>query len=433
MLKQIDFNKLPITEIVNEIIYTAAQAGASDIHFDPSEKNIKVRFRIDGILIDYTIIPENIRKNLIARLKIISGMDITESRLPQDGAIKTMIKDINLDMRVSSLPTNEGEKIVIRILDYSSSLNGLESLGFSPKNLIKMKELIKEPNGIILVTGATGSGKSTTVYSLLQLLNTPKVNLVTVEDPVEMNIDGINQIQVNSEIGLTFANVLRSILRQDPDIIMIGEIRDDETAKIAVRASITGHLVLSTLHTNNALNTIERLRDMDVETYLLASSLNGIVSQKLARRICPHCMKKRPAIEYEKKLIKANLGIDITELAYAEGCDKCVGGYKGRIAIHEVLVINQEIRDAIANGVPKEELRKLVYTNDTTTLLQDGLQKVIQNITTIEEILRLVELDDESTKIVLKQEEKDNINISNKITNNNQPKDISSDMEMLDI
>mgnify|MGYP000335735270 FL=1 len=433
MLKQIDFNKLPITEIVNEIIYTAAQAGASDIHFDPSEKNIKVRFRIDGILIDYTIIPENIRKNLIARLKIISGMDITESRLPQDGAIKTMIKDINLDMRVSSLPTNEGEKIVIRILDYSSSLNGLESLGFSPKNLIKMKELIKEPNGIILVTGATGSGKSTTVYSLLQLLNTPKVNLVTVEDPVEMNIDGINQIQVNSEIGLTFANVLRSILRQDPDIIMIGEIRDDETAKIAVRASITGHLVLSTLHTNNALNTIERLRDMDVETYLLASSLNGIVSQKLARRICPHCMKKRPAIEYEKKLIKANLGIDITELAYAEGCDKCVGGYKGRIAIHEVLVITQEIRDAIANGVPKEELRKLVYTNDTTTLLQDGLQKVIQNITTIEEILRLVELDDESTKIVLKQEEKNNINISNKITNNNQPKDISSDMEMLDI
>ena len=433
MLKQIDFNKLPITEIVNEIIYTAAQAGASDIHFDPSEKNIKVRFRIDGILIDYTIIPENIRKNLIARLKIISGMDITESKLTKDGAIKTMIKDINLDMRVSSLPTNEGEKIVIRILDYSSSLNGLESLGFSPKNLIKMKELIKEPNGIILVTGATGSGKSTTVYSLLQLLNTPKVNLVTVEDPVEMNIDGINQIQVNSEIGLTFANVLRSILRQDPDIIMIGEIRDDETAKIAVRASITGHLVLSTLHTNNALNTIERLRDMDVETYLLASSLNGIVSQKLARRICPHCMKKRPAIEYEKKLIKANLGIDITELAYAEGCDKCVGGYKGRIAIHEVLVITQEIRDAIANGVPKEELRKLVYTNDTTTLLQDGLQKVIQNITTIEEILRLVELDDESTKIVLKQEEKNNINISNKITNNNQPKDISSDMEMLDI
>ncbi len=425
MLRQIDFTKLPITEIVNQIIYTAAEAGASDIHFDPTETSIKVRFRIDGVLIDYMVIPEGIRKNLIARVKIISGMDITESRLPQDGAIKTVINNINLDMRVSSLPTNEGEKIVIRILDYSASLNGLESLGFSPNNLEKMKTLIKEPNGIILVTGATGSGKSTTVYSLLQILNTPQVNLVTVEDPVEMNINGINQIQVNSEIGLTFAEVLRSILRQDPDIIMIGEIRDDETAKIAVRASITGHLVLSTIHTNNALNTIERLTDMDVETYLLASSLNGIVSQKLARRICPHCMKKRPAIDYEKKLIKSNLGIDIEELAYAEGCPECVGGYKGRIAIHEVLVINQEIRDAIANGVSKEELRNLVYQGDTTTLLQDGLTKVLQNITTIEEILRLVELDDESVKIITG---KDNVQ-----ENTNQSNISDDGMEMLDI
>lgn len=439
MLKQIDFTKLPITEIVNEIIYTGAQAGASDIHFDPSGKTIKVRFRIDGILIDYTVIPEAIRKNLIARLKIISGMDITESRLPQDGAIKTVIKDIKLDMRVSSLPTNIGEKIVIRILDYSASLNGLESLGFSPNNLKKMKELIKEPNGIILVTGATGSGKSTTVYSLLQILNTPEVNLVTVEDPVEMGIDGINQIQVNSEIGLTFAEVLRSILRQDPDIIMIGEIRDDETAKIAVRASITGHLVLSTIHTNNALATIERLTDMDVETYLLATSLNGIVSQKLARRICPHCIKKRPAIEYEKKLIKAQLGVDINELSYSEGCDKCVGGYKGRIAIHEVLVITQEIRDAISNGVSKEELRKLVYKGDTTTLLQDGLQKVLQGITTIEEILRLVELDDESAKILMHKDDSVS-NTSNQIlTNNKQDTTIvqnntpQDDLEMLDI
>ena len=331
-------------------------------------------------------------------------------------------------MRVSSLPTNEGEKIVIRILDYSASLKGLDSLGFSPNNLRKIKELIKEPNGIILVTGATGTGKSTTVYSILQTLNTPEVNLVTVEDPVEMSIEGINQIQVNSEIGLTFAEVLRSILRQDPDIIMIGEIRDDETAKIAVRASITGHLVLSTLHTNNALNTIERLRDMDVETYLLASSLNGIVSQKLARRICPYCIKKRPAIDYERKLIKANLGIDVTELAYAEGCDKCVKGYKGRIAIHEVLVISQEIRDAISNGVSKEELRKLVYTGDTTTLLQDGLQKVLQNKTTIEEILRLVELDDESVKIVMGSQNNNSnnsLNLQNNINN--------GDTEMLDI
>ena len=436
MLKQIDFTKLLITEIVNEIIYIAAQAGASDIHFDPTETTVKVRFRIDGVLIDYVLIPEAIRKNLIARLKIISGMDITESRLPQDGAIKTTIKDINLDMRVSSLPTNEGEKIVIRILDYSTSMKGLNALGLTSNNLKKIEKLIKDPNGIILVTGATGSGKSTTVYAMLQTLNTSEVNLVTVEDPVEMNIAGMNQIQVNSEIGLTFAEVLRSILRQDPDIIMIGEIRDDETAKIAVRASITGHLVLSTLHTNNALNTIERLRDMDVETYLLASSLNGIISQKLARRICPHCMKKRPAIDYEKKLIKANLGVDITELAYAEGCSECVGGYKGRIAIHEVLVISQEIRDAISNGMPKEELRKLVYKGDTTTLLQDGLQKVLQNITTIEEILRLVELDDESVRIVSgkdvsssNQEQSSQTSVNQNSNNNVQ----DDGMEMLDL
>ena len=437
MLRQIDFTKLPITDIVNEIIYIAAEAGASDIHFDPAEKTIKVRFRIDGMLIDYAVVPEAVRKNLVARLKIISGMDITESRLPQDGAIKTVIRNLNLDMRVSSLPTNLGEKIVIRILDYSASSQGLESLGFAPHNLEKMKNLIKEPNGIILVTGATGSGKSTTVYSLLQILNTSKVNLVTVEDPVEMNINGINQIQVNSEIGLTFASVLRSILRQDPDIIMIGEIRDDETAKIAVRASITGHLVLSTIHTNNALNTIERLTDMDVERYLLASSLNGVISQKLARRICTKCMKKRPAIDYERKLIKLNLGVDVTELAYAEGCPNCVGGYKGRIALHEVLVITQEIRDAIANGMSKENLRKLVYTGDTTTLLQDGLQKVIQNATTIEEVLRLVELDDESAKIlngedVEEENKNDTENVQNVDVNQNSSNE-ESDMEMLDI
>ena len=427
MLKQIDFTKLPITEIVNEIIYIAAEAGASDIHFDPKEKNLQVRFRIDGVLIDYIVVPESIRKNLIARLKIISGMDITETRLPQDGAIKTRIKNINLDMRVSSLPTNVGEKIVIRILDYTASLHGLESLGFSPVNLKKMKDLIKEPNGIILVTGATGSGKSTTVYSLLQLLNKPEVNIVTVEDPVEMSIEGINQIQVNSEIGLTFAEVLRSILRQDPDVVMIGEIRDDETAKIAVRASITGHLVLSTLHTNDALSTIERLTDMEVETYLLATSLNGIVSQKLARRLCPHCTKKRPAIEFERKLIKDNLGIDVTELAYAEGCDKCVGGYKGRIAIHEVLVISQEIRDAISNGISKDKLRSLVYRGDTTTLLQDGLKKVIQNITTIEEVLRLIDLDDETAKV--SKITKDSLADKNKIGNPNN----NEQFETLDI
>ena len=234
MIKTFDYEKLPVVEVVNEILYDASKRGASDIHFDPEEEEMKVRIRIDGELVDYTTIPNSIKKNLITRIKIISGMNITEVRLPQDGAIKQVIKDESMDLRVSSLPTNEGEKIVIRILDYSMSLKGIEYLGFSERNFKKISKLISIPSGIILVTGATGSGKSTTVYSILQKLNKTERNIITVEDPIEMNITGINQVQVNSDIGLSFANVLRSILRQDPDVIMIGEIRDDETAEIAV-------------------------------------------------------------------------------------------------------------------------------------------------------------------------------------------------------
>ena len=252
MIRQFDFEKMPVVEIVNEIMVDATKRGASDIHFDPLDENMRIRIRIDGVLHNYATVPNSIKKNLITRIKIISGMNITESRLPQDGAIKATLQDTNLDLRVSCIPTNNGEKIVIRILDYSMSLAGVENLGFSDDNYKKVLEMISKPNGIILVTGATGTGKSTTVYSILQKLNTEATNIVTVEDPVEMNIEGINQIQTNSEIGLTFATALRSILRQDPNIIMVGEIRDTETAKIAVRASITGHLVLSTVHTNNS-------------------------------------------------------------------------------------------------------------------------------------------------------------------------------------
>ena len=396
MIKTFDYEKLPIVEVVNEILYDASKRGASDIHFDPEEDEMKVRIRIDGLLSDYTTIPNTLKKNLITRIKIMSGMNITEVRLPQDGAIKTTIKEENLDLRVSSLPTNEGEKIVIRILDYSMSLAGLESLGFSEENYKKVLQMINIPNGIILITGATGSGKSTTVYSMLQRLNNEETNIITVEDPIEMNIEGINQIQTNSEIGLTFSNALRSILRQDPNVIMIGEIRDTETAKIAVRASITGHLVLSTLHTNDSLNTIERLLDMDVERYLLASSLEGIISQKLARRLCPHCRHLRPTNQYEKLLFKNVLNKDVNEVYTADGCEKCGNGYSGRIAIHEVLLMSQEIKDAISEGIKREELRELVYNTDVTSLLQDGLQKILQGLTSLEELLKLIELDDDN-------------------------------------
>lgn len=399
MIKVYDFEKMPVVDIVNDILVDASNRGASDIHFDPQTQFLKVRIRIDGVLTDYCEIPNTIKKNLITRIKIIAGMNITESRLPQDGAIKRRLGDIDLDLRVSSLPTNEGEKVVIRILDYSMSTAGLETLGLSPSNLEKVQLMINSPNGIILVTGATGSGKSTTVYSILQRLNKEDTNIITVEDPIEMDVTGVNQVQTNSEIGLTFASALRSILRQDPNIIMIGEIRDTETAKIAVRASITGHLVLSTIHTNNSLNTIERLLDMDVERYLLASALTGIVSQKLARRLCLNCRELRPTNDYEKNMFRKILGKEVNNIYDIKGCEKCGNGYKGRIAIHEVLLIDQDIRDAISSNIRKEQLRNLVYQSDVTTLLKDGLDKVVNGDTTFGEVIKLIELDSDDLAV----------------------------------
>jgi len=319
--------------------------------------------------------------------------------LPQDGAIKGKFGEKDLDMRVSSLPTNEGEKIVIRILDYSKSLNGIEELGFNDENFVKLKNMISVPNGIILITGATGSGKSTTSYSILQVLNREEINVITVEDPIEMNIEGLNQVQVNSEIGLDFATVLRSILRQDPNVILIGEIRDSETAKIAVRASITGHLVISTIHTNNSLSTIERLLDMDVERYLLSTALTGIISQRLAKTVCPYCKITRETTPYEKKVFKLALNKEVNEIVDANhnGCEHCNKGYHGRIAVQEVLEIDDFIRAALNNpDIDKEDLKELVYgSGNVITLLQDGLRKVLDGSTTFEEIYRIIEIDND--------------------------------------
>ncbi len=399
-LKEFDYEGTPIVDIVNNMILDAIKKGASDIHFDPFEEGIKVRIRIDGDLHDYATVPLEMKKNLITRIKIISNMNITESRLPQDGAIKNLTNDLDVDLRVSCLPTNLGEKLVIRILDYSMSKGGIETLGFTKNNLDLVNKMLNMPNGIILVTGATGSGKSTTVYAMLQKLNTENRNIVTVEDPIEMNIDGINQVSVNHDIGMTFQNALRSILRQDPDVIMIGEIRDTETAKISIRSAITGHLVLSTLHTNDSLNTIERLLDMGVERYLLSSAINGIISQRLSRKLCNHCKRKRNTTPFEKEVFKRVLKLDINEIFESVGCDKCNGGYSGRLPIHEVLYLDQIAKDALINELPKEELRKKVFNEHTqnSTMLEDALKKVLTGETSFDEIVRIIEIDEDLLK-----------------------------------
>lgn len=396
MFTEYDYQNQPIVDIVNEMLLDAARKRASDIHMDPTPDVLNVRIRVDGELILYAVVPESVKKNLVTRVKIISGMNITESRIPQDGAIKMTLDNKDLDFRVSTLPIVYGEKVVIRLLDYSATTSSLDSLGFSQRNYDLVQKAISKPNGIILVTGATGSGKSTTVYAVLETLNTENRNIITVEDPVEMKIAGINQVQTMSEIGLTFASALRSILRQDPDIIMIGEIRDNETARIAVRASITGHLVLSTIHTNNSLTTIERLVDMEVERYLLGSALEAIISQRLCKKLCPKCREARPTTDYEKRVFKAALGMDIENIYKPVGCDNCYKGYKGRIPLHEVLILNQDIRDAIVNNMPKEEIRELIYsTGNATSLLNDGLIKVINGLTSFEEVLRVIDIEDD--------------------------------------
>ncbi|MDR7073141.1 GspE/PulE family protein [Fictibacillus barbaricus] len=379
----------PIVKLVNQIIQQAIQQKASDIHFDPQETKLVVRYRIDGMLKTERSLPKHMQSMLTARIKIMANLNITESRLPQDGRIKLNLDMHPVDLRVSTLPAIYGEKIVLRILDLGSTLNNLENMGFNKLNLQRFQSLIKQPNGIILITGPTGSGKSSTLYAALNKLNNEEVNVVTVEDPVEYQLEGINQIQVNAAVGLTFASGLRSILRQDPDIVMIGEIRDTETAEIAVRASLTGHLVLSTIHTNDSIGTIARLTDMGVEPFLVAASLSGVVAQRLVRKICRDCKQTFKATEREKEIF-AKRGIKVDAVSRGKGCGTCnMTGYKGRIALHEILVIDEHIRQLIMNNRPIMELRDYAMKNGTIFLIDDGFLKVKQGLTTTEEVLRV--------------------------------------------
>jgi len=384
-----DSNESPIIQLVNQILLTAVKSGASDIHIDPADIEFRIRYRIDGVLSTERTLPKVILTKLISRIKVMSHMDITDTRTPQDGRIKTIIEGRPIDLRISTLPTIRGEKAVMRVLDLSRDSKGLERLGLNDTERVTFERLIHRPNGIVLVSGPTGSGKTTTLYASLDQLNDDDVNIITVEDPVEIELEGINQVNINPDIDFTFANALRSILRQDPNIIMIGEIRDTETAEIAVKASLTGHLVLSTIHTNSAVKTITRLVDMGIDAFLVASSLSGVVAQRLLRVVCPHCSKEDTPTKSERELFERN-GMQVDKLRRAVGCPICnQKGYKGRNAIFEILDINEGIIRMISNDAKEYELLEQARKDGTKLLLEAGLEKVKLGITTLDEVMRI--------------------------------------------
>ncbi len=379
----------PIVRLSNLLVREAVLQKASDIHIEPQKEEVRIRFRIDGALREVRSLPKSNQAALISRLKIMAGLDIAERRKPQDGRMELKNPEGEVDMRVSTIPTIYGEKVVLRVLNKNSVLLDLEQLGFSIKNRRYFDEILQRPHGIILVTGPTGSGKSTTLFTALNKLNNAEQNISTVEDPVEYRLEGINQIQVNPKADLTFAAALRSILRQDPDIVMIGEIRDKETASIAVKAALTGHLVLSTIHTNDAPSAITRLVDMGVEPYLVASSLIGVVAQRLVRRICPNCKERIEPTE-EMLLYLGELGQQVPFLYRGKGCPECSEtGYRGRLAIHEVLLSDREIRMLTTQNRPAEDLRDAAIANGMATLKMDGLEKALKGLTTLEEVMRV--------------------------------------------
>jgi type IV pilus assembly protein PilB len=379
--------KAPVVKLVNALMLHAVNIRASDIHIEGFDKNTIIRCRIDGALREVMNLPKASHAAIVTRIKILGGMDIAETRKPQDGRIESVIDGTSIDMRISVLPTVSGEKVVIRILRSSSILVTREQLGFSLTNSSRFDQILRAPEGIILLTGPTGSGKTTTLYTVLRELNKPSVNIITVEDPVEYKLEGINQVQVNAKAGLTFANGLRSILRQDPDIVMVGEIRDQETAEIAVRAAITGHLVLSTIHTNDASSTISRLLDMGCEPFMVSSAIKGIIAQRLVKRICPRCAARRMSTSEETMMLGLHNPI---MLSYGTGCQNCSNtGYFGRQGIHEILVADRDLRNMIIKGSSSDEIKERARQNGMRTLADSAKELVLEGKTTIEEMNRV--------------------------------------------
>jgi len=408
-LKKLAAN-LPIVRIVDTLLEYAIFEGASDIHIEPEEKDIIVRYRVDGILRNVMTLPKNVQSGIIARIKILANLKVDEHRLPQDGRFKISTKDYKVSFRVSIIPTFDGEKIVMRLLSEKAQILTLEQLGFQPSSLAIIKRNIAKPHGMVLVTGPTGSGKTTTLYTILNILNTPEVNIITIEDPIEYRMPRINQSQVNPKIGYTFAIGLRAFLRQDPDIIMVGEIRDQETAEIAIHAAMTGHLVLSTLHTNDAVTTLPRLSDMGVPAFLIATTTNIIVAQRLVRKICPNCIQSykldkqtiedvkqqlniesiMETLQKEKAIIDAKKGLESLLFYRGKGCKQCGGsGYKGRIGIYETLEITETMSELILKKANAAELKNQAIKQGMLTIVEDGFIKARSGITTIEEIMRV--------------------------------------------
>lgn len=387
-------DEAPIIRLVNYIMMQALLVKCSDIHIEPQDSDVRVRFRVDGELYEVFTLPRMSLPALVSRIKIIGGMDISEKRIPQDGRFRMNIEGREIDFRISTLPATNGEKIVIRVLDQSQVLSEVQSLGLTSSNLDKLMALTRRPHGMILVTGSTGSGKTTTLYAMLKSIDASAKNIVTIEDPVEYSLTGINQVQVNAKAGMTFLNGLGSILRQDPDIIMVGEIRDHATAHLTVQAALTGHLVLSTLHTNNAAGTVARLAEMGIEGFLLAASLAGVISQCLVRRLCPHCRREYildPA---------AAAGMGLEEEAGNQffrpaGCNMCRHlGYQGRIALQELMLVGPGVRAAINRGSRLDDIQKAAVTEGMTTIGEDGITKARQGLTSLEEVMRVIRLEE---------------------------------------
>jgi general secretion pathway protein E len=382
-------NEPPIIKLVNLIFSIAIQDRASDIHIQPLDHEVRVRFRIDGLLYDSYKLPKRTQNAVVSRIKVMSGLDVAEKRLPQDGRIKLRITEREIDVRVSIIPSVYGEQVVMRLLDKGLTLVTLEEIGMAALTKT-MTSLIERPQGVFLVTGPTGSGKTTTLYAALQHINTPEKNILTIEDPVEYVLQGIAQVQANPKIHLDFARALRSFLRQDPDVIMVGEIRDEETAQIAIQAALTGHLVFSTLHTNDSASALTRLIDMGVEPYLLTSSITAILAQRLVRKICPHCRDIYTPSEYERNLFADYFTDGGKPLYKGKGCDNCLNtGFTGRVGIFELLTLSTRIRQMVQDKASSEEIKARAIKEGMTTLRQDGISKAFEGITTLSEVVRV--------------------------------------------